>query len=178
VGGSKGLGVFPDKNPSYNVKCRRWRKNRPDPAPAKSKKNTASRYYQLKTGHALTGMYLKWIKSREDDTCWWCHQSGATQTREHLFKVCTAWRRQQKVLWKEVRVQTKRGRDRFRIADLFADERCTDAILTFLETTNVGRKAREEEWEEGSDGSVEQDDKVLEGEVRLVEGARDGGNLE
>jgi len=86
----------------------------------------------------------------------WCHQPGATQTLEHLFKVCTAWRRQQKVLWKEVRVQTKRGRDRFRIADLFADERCTDAILTFLETTNVGRKPREEEWEEGSDGSVEQ----------------------
>ena len=45
-----------------------------------------------------------------------------------------------------MRVQTKRGGDRFRIADLFADERCTEAILEFLESTDVGRKAREEEW--------------------------------
>jgi hypothetical protein len=80
--------------------------------------------------------------------CWWCCKPGATQTREHLFKVCTTWKKQQKIIWKAVRVQTKRGRDRFRIADLFADERCTEAILEFLETTDVGRKAREEEWEQ------------------------------
>jgi len=24
--------------------------------------------------------------------CWWCCKPGATQTREHLFKVCTAYR--------------------------------------------------------------------------------------
>jgi len=157
-------------NPSYNVKCRQWRKNRPNPVPAKSKKGTAARYYQLKTGHALTGNYLRWIGSREDDTCWWCHQPGITQTREHLFKVCTAWRRQQKVLWKEVRVHTKRGRDRFRIADLFADERCTDAILKFLETTDVGRKAREDERERGSYGPGEQEDEGLGGGSRTGRG--------
>jgi len=168
-------------NPSYNVKCRQWRKNRPDPAPAKARKGIASRYYQLKTGHALTGMYLKWIGSREDDTCWWCHRPGITQTREHLFKTCTAWRRQQKVLWKEVRQQTRRGRDRFWIADLFADERCTEAILTFLETTDVGRRAREEDWENGSESSLEEDGDVVDmgDEEELmeveVEGAGGGG---
>jgi len=51
------------------VKCRQWRKNRPDPEPAKAQKGTASRYYQLKTGHALTSLYLQWIGSREGDTC-------------------------------------------------------------------------------------------------------------
>ena len=58
------------------------------------------------------------------------------------------WKRQQKILWKAVRVQTKRCRDRFRIADLFTDERRTEAILEFLESTDVGRKAREEEREQ------------------------------
>jgi len=163
-------------NPSYNVKCRRWRKDRPDPAPAKARKGIASRYYQLKTGHALTGMYLKWIGSREDDTCWWCHRPGITQTREHLFKTCTAWRRQQKVLWKEVRQQTRRGRDRFRTADLFADERCTDAILTFLETTDVGRRAREDNWKNGSESSLEVDGDGVEmgDEEELMEAEVEG----
>ena len=41
--------------------------------------------------------------------------------------------------WKEVRKQTKRGRDRFRMADLFADQRCSRAVLRFLETTGVGK---------------------------------------
>jgi len=66
---AKGWAYTRITNPSYNVKCRPWRKNRPDLAPAKAKKGTASRYYQLKTGYTLTGMYLKWIGSREDDTC-------------------------------------------------------------------------------------------------------------
>jgi len=84
---------------------------------------------------------------------------GVIQTQEHLFKACTAWRKQQNVLWKEVRSQTKRGWDRFRIADLYADERGGGAILEFLETTDVGWKIREV-WEEGSDGSVEGGDEV------------------
>jgi len=62
-----------------------------------------------------------------------------------LFKVCTTWKKQQKIIWKAVRVQTKCGRDRFRVADLIADEQCTGAILEFLESTDVGRKARVEE---------------------------------
>lgn len=61
------------------------------------------------------------------------------------------------MLWKEVRLQTGRGRDRFRIADLFADERCTEAILAFLQTTDVGRRAREEERENESESSLEED---------------------
>jgi len=121
-------------------------------------------------------MYLKWIRSREDDTCLWCHRPGITQTCEHLFKTCTAWRRQQKVLWKEVRQQTRRGRDRFRTADLFADERCTEAILTFLETTDVGRRAREDNWKNGSESSLEVDGDGVEmgNEEELMEAEVEG----
>ena len=109
----------------------------------------------MKTGHALTGKYLKHIGSRESDACWWCGRPGASQTREHLLKSCPTWRQQQKVLWKEVRKRTKRGRNRFRIADLFADERCSKTVLRFLDTTEVGKTVpKEGPTEEGSDASV------------------------
>jgi hypothetical protein len=67
-------------NPINNVGCRQWRESRLAPALAKGKKQAASRFYQLKTGHALIGQYLKWIGNREDDACWWCHKPGVTQT--------------------------------------------------------------------------------------------------
>jgi len=34
----------------------------------------------------------------------------------------------------------RKGKDRFTIRDLFADERCTSAILDFLRTTKVGSR--------------------------------------
>jgi len=54
------------------------------------------------------------------------------QTREHLFKYCPHWKGQQKILWVEVRRDTRRGKERFKIRDLFADERCSQSILDFL----------------------------------------------
>jgi len=120
---------------------------------------------QLKTGHCLTGQYLAWTTRRPDGTCWWCQYS--IQSREHLFKTCPQWRSQQKTLWMTVlEVARKipgptRGRDRTNIAELLADERCSQAVLAFLANTDVGRAsgppvAREEdseasealEWEE------------------------------
>jgi ribonuclease HI len=108
-------------------------------------KRLAARYYQLKTGHCLTGQYLKWTKSRTSAKCGWC--SYGVQTREHLFKNCPRWKLQQKNLWAEVRRDTGRGRNRFKIRDLFADERCTRAILSFLRATRVGRGVGDEEGE-------------------------------
>src|SRR5258705_7286085 len=88
----------------------------------------------MKTGHALTAV---------------------PQAHRHLFKSCPAWREQQKALWKEVRKKTKRGRDRFRMADLFADERCSKAVLRFLETTGVGKAVpKERPTEEDGDASA------------------------
>ncbi|KAI5785716.1 hypothetical protein FPQ18DRAFT_394394 [Pyronema domesticum] len=50
------------------------------------RKEIASRYYQLLTGHAVITPYLKEkLGKRESDTSWWCN-SGKRQTREHLFK--------------------------------------------------------------------------------------------
>jgi hypothetical protein len=42
-----------------------------------------------------------------------------------IFKNCSEWKGQQKILWAEVRKETGRGKDRFKIRDLFVDEGCS-----------------------------------------------------
>jgi hypothetical protein len=110
--------------------CRQGKsRQKPDPAPAKTNKRLAAWFYQLKTGHCLTGQCLKWTKNRPTAKCWWGQYK--TQTREHLFKNCPQWKHQQKILWAAGRKETGRGKDRFKIRDLFADERCSQVILDF-----------------------------------------------
>jgi len=72
------------------TKYRMPKSQKPDGAVAGSTKRLASRYYQLKTGHARTGQYLHWAKVRPDAQCWWC--KCPSQTRDHLFKVCPEWK--------------------------------------------------------------------------------------
>ena len=131
---------------------------KPDGVVAGSTKRLASRYYQLKTGHARTGQYPHWAKVRPDAQCWWC--KCPSQTRDHLFKVCPEWKMQQKILWAEVLKETKRWKSRWTIRDLLADERCGQAVLDFLSSTDVGRLVPPLE-EEGNAGS-----EVSEGELR------------
>jgi hypothetical protein len=114
--------------------------HKPDSAPAKTGKRLAARFYQLKTGHCLTDQYLKWTKNRHSANCWCCPYKS--QTRENLFKNSPQWKRQQKILWAVIRKEIGRGKDRFKIRDLFADERCRRAILNFLSTTDVGRRVK------------------------------------
>jgi len=75
---------------------------KPDPTPARADKRTASRFYQLKSRHALTGVYLKSTDNRSGDHCWWCdpeNNSDTLQTRDHLFKHCYKWKVQQAAMW-------------------------------------------------------------------------------
>jgi len=41
----------------------------PGATPARAEKRTASMFYQLKSGHAFTGVYLKSTDNRPDDHC-------------------------------------------------------------------------------------------------------------
>ena len=77
---------------------------RPDGAVTGSTKRLVSRFYQMKTGHCLSGQYLHylhWTKNQPTPQCWWC--GYRIQTREHLFKERPEWKAQQKILWAEVR---------------------------------------------------------------------------
>ena len=114
---------------------------------AKATKRLASRFYQLKTGRCLTGQYLAWKTRRPDATCGWCQYS--IQTREHLFKNCPQWRSQQKTLSTSVLEETRKlpgptqGRDRTNIAELLADERCSQAVLASSHRPTGGRRGRQ-----------------------------------
>jgi ribonuclease HI len=145
------------------IEARRWaegritarkykmpREQRPSRVVDRSPKRLAARFHQLKTGHGLTGQYLKWSKNCATAKCGWC--PCKVQTREHLFKNCPRWKKQQKTLWAEVRRETGRGKNRFTIRDLFADERCTRPILEFLRSTEVGRRTGPKAVEPGGVG--------------------------
>ena len=104
--------------------------------------------------------------NRDSDICWWC--SKGRQTREHLFKECSAWKEEIKKLWKEVGEATAeksnwRKKSRYKgtkgcgitigrgggwrglepgntsIGTLLADERCIPAVLSFLSDTKCGK---------------------------------------
>ena len=130
---------------------------RPDPTLAKANRAVASRVYQLRTGHALIGPYLKKIGKRASDTCWWCDRE-VMQSRKHLFKSCKKWKSQQAILWAEVRKKTKKRKGQVQISELFAEEKCSPAVLDFPRCTGVSRTVPREDGEneeEDQDGASE-----------------------
>ena len=130
----------------------------------RARKELASRFFQLASGHAMITPFLKenfgWVES---DQCWWC--DGGRQSREHLFKECRTWKVQIKELWKKVgevsgEAENRTGRDRPRkggkgfglgtyagkvgpgncpMGKLFSEPLFTDAVLEFLVKTDVGK---------------------------------------
>lgn len=70
---------------------------KPNPLVLASSKRITTRYYQLKTGHAVIGSHMKHIKSLEHDACWWC-DAEERQTVHHLFKECQRWRQEREIL--------------------------------------------------------------------------------
>ena len=59
--------------------------------------------------------------------------------------MCPGWKAQRKIVWAEVRKGNGRWKDRWKVWDLLADERCGRAILDFLSATDVGRRVPAEE---------------------------------
>jgi hypothetical protein len=120
-----------------------------------AKKSIAARYLQLKVGHALTAIYLKRIKKRESLECWWCKHER--QTRDHLFKWCKMWKRQQDILWAELKTKCKwKERIKVPMSQVFDTDEAVEPMLDFLLSTDVGRVTGvEEEAEEGGSSSEE-----------------------
>jgi len=133
---------------------------RPDSTVAGSTKRLALRFYQLKTGYCHTGEYLHWTTFRSTPQCWWCLHPR--QRREHLLKGCQKWRKQQRVLWKEVWKETGKGRGRLKAHELFAEPGASQEILDFLATMDVGKTVPAVEVEADEEAGSE----VSEGELR------------
>jgi len=104
-------------------------KTRQNKTVARGPKRLAERFYQLRIGHCRTGKYMEWTKNADTAGCGWCQYK--TQTWNHLFKNCKQWKTKQKTLWAEVREATGRGKNRFTIRDLLADERAPIRFWTF-----------------------------------------------
>ena len=141
---------------------------KPDGTVAGSAKRLAERFYQMKTGHCRAGEYLHWTTSRPTAQCWWCPHPR--QTREHLLKGCPKWRKQQRMLWKEVWKETGKGRRRWKAHQLFADRRCSQAVLNFLASTEVGKTVLAAEEDARSEASEwELRERAERGEERRAE---------
>jgi len=61
-------------------------------------KLVAAGFYQLTSGHATTGVYLKQFGHRDHDQCLWCAER-LSQTPEHLFRHCSQCSDHQRELW-------------------------------------------------------------------------------
>lgn len=56
----------------------------------RTRKEVASRFYQLLSGHAAVAEHLVRVGQATSDTCFWC-VSGERQTRYHLLARCRRW---------------------------------------------------------------------------------------
>ena len=62
-------------------------------------------------------------------------------------------------MWARVKTETRKGKRKWRVVDLLADERCSPAVLDFLRTTYIRRAAPpvEENW----DSDEEEEDRAV-----------------
>jgi hypothetical protein len=116
--------------------------NKPDKinkTPFLVKKRLASRFFQLKIGHAITASYLYRIWKAEDKRCWWC--PNRDQTIHYLFFKCPQWRDQRKEFLADLARNGIAGpisTDKGAKTRLFKDKKAFKAILAFLEKTKIG----------------------------------------
>ena len=119
-----------------------------DPTASLAKKPLATRFYQLKIGHAITASYLHRIKRLDTPKCWWCN--AAKQDIDHLLFECRHWSRQRRTLYSDLRrlrvtpprMSEERPKNR-----LFNTPEAVKPILDFISSTQIGQRPGEDEEE-------------------------------
>lgn len=126
-----------------------------------SKKYTA-RFFQLKVGHAATGVFLKRIGKIETAECWWCGR--ADQSVEHLYTKCRKWRRERRILKKELKERgigwQRRPESRW-LANLLANEQAVSPLLNYLMVMDIGGREGEKEGATEKDHRADQEGEEL-----------------
>jgi ribonuclease HI len=110
-----------------------------DPVLAAAPKRIASRYYQLKVGHAAIGAYLQKVQAQESGACRGCH--APSETVYHLLFECREWRRQRGALYRaleKAKVALPTAAEDHPEGRILGDPRATKAILQFLTDTTIG----------------------------------------
>jgi hypothetical protein len=149
------------KNPKHHGKD-----EIPPPAPKKScmdgaHNSIARAAAQIRTGHWRSAIYLKRIKKRTNDDCWFC-KGGAAMTRSRVLLHCPSAR------MSAARMEAWEGRDPGGLRVLLANPRWEKRLLRYLELSGAGRivaNGEDEEeawarrmdewivWEDGKDGA-------------------------
>ena len=109
----------------------------------------------------MVGVLLKRIGAVESAECWWCGQ--AEQSVVHLYAECRKWRKERRVLQRELRalgiVWQCRPEKRW-LANLIANEQAVRPLLKYLMTTEVGSRGgetdRAAEWKQREDPAGEE----------------------
>ena len=101
------------------------------------RKEIASRYYQLLSGHAAVGEHLMRVGQAPNNLCFWCG-SGEKQSRHHLLVKCRRWGPEIRKMWQRAKAESGWG-GAPSVRRLFRDEKNVKAILEFLKGTKVGK---------------------------------------
>ena len=132
-----------------------------NPVLGKASKKYASRFFQLKVGHGAVGVFLARIGAIDNAECWWCRK--AEQSVVHLYAECRKWRKERKVLKKELQqlgISWQRRTEKRWLASLLANEQAVTPLLKYLMTTEVGSRGgeteKEAEWEQRADQEGEE----------------------
>jgi hypothetical protein len=144
----------------YNKAKERWNRNLAylgkDSIPPKN--GIARVASQIRSGHWKSAVYLKRIRKRDDDRCWYCFKNGRKMTRSHVLLHCTNARlvsaRQE--AWGRIHPENVRI--------LLASPQWERRLLRFLELSGVGRmmdngEDEEEAWAARMDGWIIWEDK-------------------
>jgi hypothetical protein len=103
---------------------------------------------QIRTGHWRPAIYLKRIKKRADNNCWFC-EGRAIMTRSRVLLHCPSAR------LSAARTEAWEGRDPGGLRVLLANPRWEKRPLRFLELSGAGRIVAsgvdEEAWAEKMD---------------------------
>jgi ribonuclease HI len=91
---------------------------------------------QIRTGHWRSAVFLKRIKRRKDDNCWFCG-GRAKMTRSHALLHCP------NATLAAARVEAWEGRNPGGIRVLLSNPRWERRLLRFLELSGVGRVVEE-----------------------------------
>ena len=94
-----------------------------------ARKSVATRYLQLKSGHAVTGVHLLRIGKVQDARCWWC--SSSRQTVEHVLLECRKWRRERATMIRKLSTKNNaisETPDQRNVRILFGDNATVDVL--------------------------------------------------
>ncbi|KAE8550139.1 hypothetical protein TMatcc_001243 [Talaromyces marneffei ATCC 18224] len=109
---------------------------------AKAPKRVASRYYQLKTGHAPIGTYLHRIKARDSRVPGVQACGELRETVSHILFECRGRRGPRRILYKglaDAGVPLPTAAEDAPEARLFSEPKATMALLQFVASANLFR---------------------------------------